>query len=337
MQRQKTNTGFTLVELLVVIVIIGMLMALLTPAIIGARARARTAQCANNIQNITKATLSYDLSKGHFPGWTNKVRAGSIKRTANWAVVLFPELDRTDVWEMFRDKDTKFDDLSKFPTISLFICPSDRPTRKAPLSYVANSGQQDGPESSGGFGIKNSSSSIPPDWKANGIYFRHFCEDSSKNFDVVNMTIADIKDGTSHTLLLSENIQSGSWVKKNTSDDELPAAIDEYENGMIWWMGSEGGEEVLRINRVEDDETIDVTAEELSGDRFKYTRPSSLHPGGVNASFCDGRTDFLSENIEYEIYARLMAPDNAKTKYAGTNTVMPEEYRKKSISEDDLK
>ena len=334
MRRKRTHTGFTLVELLVVIVIIGMLMALLTPAIVGARARARTAQCANNIQNITKATLSYDLAKENFPGWTNQVHAGDKNRTANWAVVLFPELDRTDVWEMFRNPDTKFDDLSKFPTIGLFVCPSDHPTRKVPLSYVANSGQQDGPAGNG-FGDKDNN--IPPDCKANGVFFRHFCDDSSKKFDVVNMTIADIKDGTSHTLLLSENIQAGSWVKENSSKNDRPAAIDEYENCMVWWMGSESGKEVQGINHVEDNETIDVTADELTGDRFLYARPSSLHPGGVNASFCDGRTDFLSENIEYEIYARLMAPDNAKTKYAGTNIQMPDPYLNKSISEDDLR
>ena len=62
-----------------------------------------------------------------------------------------------------------------------------------------------------------------------------------------------------------------------------------------------------------------------AGDRpqdIRYARPSSRHPGGVVASFCDGHQQFLSEDIEYVVYQHLMTPDSAK---AGVPGVLIEE------------
>ena len=74
----RRRWGFTLVELLVVITIIGMLVALLLPAVqAGARENARTTQCANNIGNLAKAMASFDSSRGNYPGQSQFVKRGS--------------------------------------------------------------------------------------------------------------------------------------------------------------------------------------------------------------------------------------------------------------------
>ena len=66
--KSTKRTGFTLVELLVVIAIIGILVALLLPAIQAAREAARRSQCLNNITQFTKATLNYEnTNKGFMP------------------------------------------------------------------------------------------------------------------------------------------------------------------------------------------------------------------------------------------------------------------------------
>ena len=85
--------GFTLVELLVVISIIGMLMALLLPAVNAVRENGRRTQCANNQGQIAKAMFSYVTNKGSFPGYRGN-RAGTgatpLERDTSWFVAIAP-------------------------------------------------------------------------------------------------------------------------------------------------------------------------------------------------------------------------------------------------------
>ena len=79
--------GFTLVELLVVIAIIGVLVALLLPAVQAARAAARRSQCQNNIKNLALGVLNYESGQGSFPpGWEIYLSDGKLakKNQAMW-------------------------------------------------------------------------------------------------------------------------------------------------------------------------------------------------------------------------------------------------------------
>src|SRR6187431_263564 len=78
----RRRFAFTLVELLVVITIIGMLVALLLPAVNASRARARQLQCLNSMKQIGLATFNYDSSKGQVPGLTQFIKRGN-KEYAN--------------------------------------------------------------------------------------------------------------------------------------------------------------------------------------------------------------------------------------------------------------
>src|SRR4051794_19707855 len=127
----RRRLAFTLVELLVVITIIGMLVALLLPAVQNARERGRQLTCLNNLKQLALATVSHESSKGQFPGYTQFIKRGNtewatisystperkfVVRSLNfttpptasqfnsiagfsWATMLLPRIERSDIWD----------------------------------------------------------------------------------------------------------------------------------------------------------------------------------------------------------------------------------------------
>lgn len=139
----QRRSGFTIAELLVVVTIIGMLAALLTPAVMQAVSTARKAACSNYLGELVKATIAFDLEKGRLPGVINKPsmkNAPAGEPSWTWPVILFPKLGRGDLWDAYRDQGTV-----KYGVVQVqqLMCPSDVDAPiKFPvggMSYVANS------------------------------------------------------------------------------------------------------------------------------------------------------------------------------------------------------
>jgi prepilin-type N-terminal cleavage/methylation domain-containing protein len=120
--------GFTLVELLVVIAIIGILVALLLPAVQSAREAARRAQCANNMKNIGLALLNYADAKKTLPPATGLVMGFAEVTGGTWVVKILPYIEEQAVYDRFDQKKPSNDPANAVAIaapLPWLICPSD--------------------------------------------------------------------------------------------------------------------------------------------------------------------------------------------------------------------
>jgi prepilin-type N-terminal cleavage/methylation domain-containing protein/prepilin-type processing-associated H-X9-DG protein len=117
--------GFTLVELLVVIAIIGILVALLLPAVQAAREAARRNQCLNNLKQMGIAIQMHHDTKGRFPMGRN----GRDPKSVSWAYFLLPQLEENSVYDAYQET-VRVDDAANARAmrtpIDVYACPSRR-------------------------------------------------------------------------------------------------------------------------------------------------------------------------------------------------------------------
>jgi len=333
----RKRFGFTLVELLVVIAIIGMLVALVLPAIGGAREAARRTQCMNNQKQIAVALLANEMRKQRFTGYTNVIWVNPTNARArllgSWVVSILPDIERRDLYDEWVQGNlynewAQGNQVGSY--LELLVCPSDLPTdyEEPSLSYVVNCGLPDATASSGSPG---SGSFIPVDWKANGIFHEHILKPIFKT-KPTDVRIEDISkhDGTTNTLMLSENIGAHWWTgtEWTLSPDNDYKSLGEIQGGFVWdWRENEANGNLFKAINRDADQTPTLTLtppDRTHPERTAewYARPSSRHSGGVMVVFADGHTQFLGEDIDSIIFGLLCSPHGAKTRRAGTTVLL---------------
>ena len=255
----RTRRGFTLVELLVVIAIIGILIALLLPAVQAAREAARRMSCTNNLRQIGVGMHGYHSALGCFPvggiehRWMINTATGKpfgpAGRQLAWSALLLPYVEQSATYGKL-DFSKAFDAAENADAaaavLSIYICPS------VPEGGQLQSGR--GPCSYGGiYGERITGPNSPP--KGVMLYGRA-------------ISIPEILDGTSHTLVISED--------------------SEFEDGQ-WINGQNVFDQAFAINQAPAFEN-DIR---------------SRHPGGANGLFCDGSIRFLTEVMELNTLAAI--------------------------------
>ena len=300
----KKQFGFTLVELLVVISIIGALVGLLIPAVQASRESARKTVCGNNLKQLGLALQSHVAAHKTYPaGYVSKLKPNGDDAGPGWAwgVRLLAHLEQTALFSQVdfnKQVEAPESAAVRMQSLPIFICPSDvefesiidirrhamfKPTcQMAAASYVGSTGT-----------------------------VRPTCILCRDNFDGVfgrNRTIGpqDLLDGSSNTLAVGERatqwasaVMWGVVPGARLFDHQRP---DQYAGGPAFVLGTTFKD---GFNICETQDNDHYTAESYA-ESF-----GSMHPGGCHFMFCDGGARFVFDTADPAVMNALATRDTA--------------------------
>jgi prepilin-type N-terminal cleavage/methylation domain-containing protein/prepilin-type processing-associated H-X9-DG protein len=320
---KKHIRGFTLVELLVVIAIIGILVALLLPAIQAAREAARRSQCINNLKQVGIAFQNYHDVHKQLPIGAYSCCNGT------WQPAILPFIEEQQLADMYQilpkteqffNDDYRYDSeiLTRTPPIrnyevtqkriATLTCPSDEPQvaiggiygREGVTyhNYVAN------------FGTTNHSGN--PTLLGVGYFGSPFIgqDDGGNVRHNLVAKFKQISDGLSKTMLVSETVQG--------KEGDL--------RGLTWWGWAAGFETFVAPNGSDADllQNKDYCKKDVAsnppcgpavGPKF-YNAARSRHQGGVNVVMCDGSVQFVVDDVDLATW-RAASTTKGQEVYSG--------------------
>jgi prepilin-type N-terminal cleavage/methylation domain-containing protein len=278
----KSLGAFTLVELLVVIAIIGVLVALLLPAIQAARESARYAQCRNNLHQLGIGFHLHHDQLGFFPTagrtwwsyptYVNGVPATGAKQEVGWGFQILPFVEQRNLWvgDPGKTPEENFDIIAAHP-VSIYFCPTRRP------ASVSSNGRAQNDYAGGSYGTKPDGvmTRVEP-WSTGPILLR----DAS-----------DIEDGLSCTLLLGEKRLNVAYLNQS--------ALDDNEGFVCGW-----DQDILRKIDVGPRQDLNLQVKSLEQATGDYLFGAS-HASGFNILLCDSSVRSLSYDIDPLIFYNL--------------------------------
>jgi len=298
MSRPK-RFGFTLVELLVVIAMIGVLVALLLPAVQTAREAARRMQCTNNLKQIGLAIHNYHDVQGRFPcGFVYQTprllaRGDRPNRAPgfSWHTLILPQLEQANLYNSLNFGLGMWQQPNRAiiaTPLKVAVCPSaTNPVKNFRIGTSSDPNGYDNPGVAATNYVGVAGSFVQsayydqPEPRKNGIIF----EDA-------NLRFANVIDGSSNTFLAGETIYFG-------------AGSDVGANSFLWdttWYGhfkkdtggtADSPESVMRSGEFR------MNPAKVAADNVKRNTFSSRHPGGANFVMADGSTRYVSETVNH--------------------------------------
>jgi prepilin-type N-terminal cleavage/methylation domain-containing protein/prepilin-type processing-associated H-X9-DG protein len=332
--------GFTLIELLVVVAIIGILIALLLPAVQEARESGRRISCVNNLKQLALATSSYeaakkvlprsgivDLTTGYvqlnpFPRVTVRVFQQRSNIQFSWAVLLLPYLEEQSLYDQFQFDRVIFDQPNdpQSTFVTSYMCPSDEVRESYFVDDKLTQGRR----------------------FAKGNYAA-FCTPYHVNLQMIHrgalvgeeQPLRRVTDGLSSTLLFSEvrtldnpRDERGVWSLPWTGasllafdmhhSEDLPfdaPYVAEAKYAYQTQLPNTLGPNADMLQVCDDPAGAQLAGMPcLNANEYHWlsAAPRSTHPGGVMASYLDGHVDFLSNDIDEYAMAYLISIADAQ-------------------------
>lgn len=313
--KRRSSGAFTLVELLVVIAIIGILIALLLPAVQAAREAARRSQCSNNLKQMGLASHNYhDTFRCFPPGTICEGESESSQKTLiNWAIALLPYMEQQSLYDLYdqlaynqdpgRNNGNK---IVRESVVSLYVCPSEP---GGPELIVPGTGPGGDP-ARGGAGLEYRTGSykcVAGAVRGNvplrnqgwwDMYFTSWPVPERERRGVMHMVgildwncekMSSVKDGTSNTLMIGE---------KSTSTGRKWGSFWAYP--YIYYTMGHSIEHPLSISN-DMDECFDLA--DAAG---VWAAPcargwGSFHPGVVQFAVADGSVCAISNNVDLTV------------------------------------
>ncbi len=325
MPNSSRRAAFTLVELLVVIAIIGILVALLLPAVQSAREAARRMQCQNNLKQLALACHNYHDTHLTFPPssiWTNLTQItnnNNDQLRANWVIMILPAIEQQSLYNAFNHANPiphSTNAAARSTRLAFMQCPSDGFSAK-PFngSNNANTNRLGNNWARGNYGANASLGKMkaPTDGESGAGESSPQWSDGRRRGVMganISLNIGEIKDGTTNTILLAE----------------LRAGVVEFDARGVWAMsggcpsalwghGSRYDANGPNTPHMESDDIAacdDVRsavggAAKLqqmgmpcaSGNRANYQQTArSSHTGGVYVALGDGSVRMISDYVD---------------------------------------
>jgi prepilin-type N-terminal cleavage/methylation domain-containing protein/prepilin-type processing-associated H-X9-DG protein len=323
----KRRAGFTLIELLVVITIIGVLVALLLPAVQSARESSRRSSCANNLKQIALAMHKFESATGAFPALSLGFSYDSAPKNTGWMPQLLPHLEQVDLYRLYNPDLDWFDSRLTYTDtanntithtgnvfcvttrVKVFECPSSPVTGADRVI----SGTTASPWLTPSSGTTISYTAATTDYGASGGLMGGMVPAyASTAIDTLNCgavglvhgrRISEIPDGTSNTLMVNEFAGRPVYWKGGTPDPTSTFISSNLNICGAWAASNYMGYRGFTFDGLNSPGPCGINAANGRGGIY------SFHPSGANCAFADASVRFLNADTDVHVIVARITRD----------------------------